>query len=301
MSIMPIIVPFKYGGNYNGIELVADTIVPYFTMKKKNFKLIEIAEELAEKDYFHNEKLKNIDIVIETNTKLRDTVQEIIKSGRFPLLIGGDHSLGLGSVAGVLEHYEDLGIIWIDAHGDMNTEKTTLSGNIHGMTLALLQGIGNYKLINVLPNGKKIKSENVLIFGIRDLDPLENELIKKHGINYLKYDDISTKGIEKANKYILDFFKNKVKHIHISLDLDSLNPAVFPGVSVPVGGGFNLMQLKETISVLFNNFTITSMDVVELNVMNDINKSTETAMVQIIDLVYKLVSSDKKASLGDCV
>lgn len=289
MKVMPIIVPFKYGGNYDGTELIANVMVPYFSRKKMDYKLITILERLAEQNGYQNNKLKNLDLVVDTTLKLRFATYEIIQNGQFPLLIGGDHSLSLGSVAGVLEHYEDVGIIWIDAHGDMNTDKTSLTGNIHGMSLALLQRIGNEQLSSVLPFDKKINSENILIIGVRDLEPLEKKLIEKHNINYLTYEDVLNYKDKRLYDYLLKFYKNKIKKIHISFDLDSLNPLQYPGVSVPVPGGFILSEVIELLKFLFDNFSITSMDIVEFNRKHDLNGVTEKAMFKLIELVNTLV------------
>src|SRR5699024_7577808 len=120
-------------------------------------------------------KLRNLKEVVATNELLAKKVDEQMKIGRFPLILGGDHSIAIGTLAGVSHHYENLGLIWYDAHGDINTDKTTPSGNIHGMPLAVSLGLGDERLTSIIKNHPKVKPESVVLIGIRDLDDGEKE------------------------------------------------------------------------------------------------------------------------------
>ena len=171
----------------------------------------------------------------------------------------------------------------------MNTNETSPSGNIHGMILAALQGEGDKVLTELYYKGVKIKTENVLLFGVRDLDLEEEKLIKKLGIKVLTYDHINEIGLSNALSEVKQFYLNKTNKIHLSFDLDVVNPSLLPGVSVPVEKGFNLIEAKEVIKCLFSSFEINSMDIVEYNPVYDKQEITLNYLYEVIELVEQLV------------
>ncbi|OGR40647.1 MAG: arginase, partial [Desulfobacula sp. RIFOXYB2_FULL_45_6] len=161
--------------------------------------------------------------------------KEAVRKGRFPLFIGGDHSIAIGTVASVADG-DPMGLIWIDAHADFNTPETSPSGNIHGMPLAALIGEGFESLINVGRPGAKILPENIVMIGQRDLDPIEKQRLKKSGITVFTMRDIDEQGINSvANKALMKFAH--LKRIHLTVDMDALDPVEAPGVGTPVQPG----------------------------------------------------------------
>lgn len=235
------------------------------------------------------DNLKNLNEVVLNIKEVAKAVDKNILSNEFPLFIGGDHSLSLGSVSAVSKYYDNLGVIWFDAHGDMNTNKTSPSGNIHGMILAALQGVGDERLTNLYYEGIKIKTENVLIFGARDLDIEEEKLIKELGVKVITFKEIKEMGFNKALKEVKEFYLNKTNNLHLSFDLDVLDPNEIPGVSVPVTDGFTKEEANLIIKELFSNFNINSMDIVEYNPEFDYNNTTLEYLKEVINLIEKLV------------
>jgi ornithine decarboxylase len=170
-------VPLNLGADRGGIEFGLDVLLEEYA---DTFAEIDIIEVNKQPEDFRQPKLKYKNTILDTCNRLAEKVYYNIQEGYRPVVIGGDHSISLGSISGVskAKGRDNIGVIWIDAHGDMNTEKTTITGNIHGMPLAFLQGYGDSDMVNCYFDGAKIKSENVVLFGARDLDPLEAQFIK---------------------------------------------------------------------------------------------------------------------------
>ncbi|MGL4944716.1 MAG: arginase, partial [Fusobacteriaceae bacterium] len=177
----------------------------------------------------------------------------------------------LGSISGVALEKE-VGVIWIDAHGDMNTDEITMSGNIHGMPLALLQGYGDRDLVNCFYEGAKIESKNVVVLGARDLDHKEREFMDELGVKHISYDEVIHKGLDNVLEEIKEYLQ--VEDIHISFDVDSIDPEYAPGVSTPVRNGFTPEEMFTTFKFIFKNYFVTSVDIVEYNPVNDKNGKT---------------------------
>ncbi|MCP3940975.1 MAG: arginase [Desulfobacteraceae bacterium] len=208
-----------------------------------------------------------------------DAGREAIQERHFPLFLGGDHSIAVGTVAAVSGD-EPMGLVWIDAHGDFNTPETSPSGNIHGMPLAALIGEGHSSLVNVGRPGAKIDPENVVLIGQRDLDPAEKIRLKKSGITIFTMRDIDEQGISSvANKAIMKFAH--LRRIHLTLDMDSLDPVEAPGVGTPVPGGISYREAHLLMEILADSGKVTSMDLVEVNPILDVANKTANLAVEL--------------------
>ncbi|BBA51140.1 aminotransferase class I/II-fold pyridoxal phosphate-dependent enzyme [Fusobacterium varium] len=268
MKSMMFGVPMNLGANKAGIEFGPDTLCEYYP---DTFDEMEIIEVEKQKENFNEWNLKYKNTILNTCEKLAASVNEAVRDGYRPIVIGGDHSIALGSISGVsLE--KEIGVIWIDAHGDMNTDESTITGNIHGMPLALLQGAGDRDLVNCFYEGAKIDSKNVVILGARDLDFKEREIIDQLGVKVIYHDEVLQKGLENILEEIKDYLK--IDNLHISFDVDSVNPEMAPGVSTPVRNGFTTDEVFQTFKYLFKNYFVTSVDIVEFNPVNDKNDKT---------------------------
>jgi arginase len=214
--------------------------------------------------------------------------KEAVDKGRFPLFIGGDHSIAVGTVASVADS-DPIGLIWLDAHADFNTPETSPSGNIHGMPLAALIGEGYESLINVGRPGAKILPENIVMIGQRDLDPKEKQRLKKSGITVFTMRDIDEQGINSiANKALMKFVH--LKRIHLTVDMDALDPVEAPGVGTPVPGGISYREAHLLMEILADSGKITSMDLVEINPILDIaNKTAELAVELTLSALGKSI------------
>jgi arginase len=225
--------------------------------------------------------LLNFEETVSFNINLAKTVDDTIENGRFPLVLGGDHSLAIGSVAGISRHYEQLGVIWYDAHGDLNDSHTSPSGNIHGMPLAVSCGVGHEKMVNLYDEGIKVKPENVVLIGMRDLDEGEKKYIKDNNILTFTMTDIREKGIKKVMAESIAYLQDKTDGIHLSLDVDALDPLETPGTGTPVQGGLTLSETQLAMKMLHDSEKITSMDLVEVNPLLDEQNKTSHKAVEI--------------------
>lgn len=223
--------------------------------------------------------LRNLHLVAEKNEALSKEVDQAISSGAFPLVLGGDHSIAIGTLAGVSKHYKSLGVIWYDAHGDLNTAETSPSGNIHGMPLAVSLGIGHEILTNVGGYEPKIKPENIVLIGARALDDGEKDLIKEIGIKVYTMHEIDRLGMTKVMEETIDYLKERTDGVHLSLDLDGLDPHDAPGVGTPVTGGISYRESHLAMEMLAESKLITSAEFVEVNpILDDKNKTASVAV-----------------------
>ena len=196
-----------------------------------------------------------------------------------PLVLGGDHSISMGSVAGVAERGR-TGVIWIDAHTDVNTPRTSPSGNIHGMPLAHLLGEGDERLLDIWGGGAAVRAEDVVFIGLRSVDEGERTFIGSHGIAAFTMKDIDRRGIaEVADAAIAHL--NNADYVHISFDADALDPSVAPGVGTPVPGGLTYREAHLLMELLADADIVTSLDVVEVNPILDVQNKTAQVMVEM--------------------
>lgn len=224
---------------------------------------IELATELIK--YRSHNKMKYADVVVGACNRLAEEVCGAIGRGELPIVIGGDHSLAVGSGSGAAMACDgELGVVWVDAHGDINTSETSPSGNMHGMPLAALMGFGDPMLVNVGRKGAKVKPENVALAAIRSLDEGEVALIERESLNVLYMKEISHLGIDvsmnKLSKVI-----TKVKNIHLSLDIDALDSQLVPGTGTPVEDGLTIDELHKLVKFVVSSGKVKSIDLVELN------------------------------------
>ncbi|MEN2768876.1 arginase [Ornithinibacillus xuwenensis] len=230
--------------------------------------------------------LKNLEQVIEANETLARMVDEEIQKDRFPLIVGGDHSIAIGSLAGISKHYKNLGVIWYDAHGDLNTSETSPSGNIHGMPLAVSLGIGDERLTNLFGYAPKVKPENIVIIGARSLDPGERELIREKGIKVYTMHEIDRMGMSAVMEEAIHYLKENTDGVHLSLDLDGLDPTEAPGVGTPVLGGMTYRESHLAMEMLSDSELITSFEVVEVNPILDEKNKTATLAVGLMGSLF---------------
>ncbi|MDO3660944.1 MULTISPECIES: arginase [Bacillus] len=235
----------------------------------------------------NDEELKNLNSVLAGNEKLAQKVNKVIEEKKFPLILGGDHSIAIGTLAGTAKHYNNLGVIWYDAHGDLNTLETSPSGNIHGMPLAVSLGIGHESLVNLEGYAPKIKPENVVIIGARSLDEGERQYIKESGMKVYTMHEIDRLGMTKVIEETLDYL-SACDGVHLSLDLDGLDPNDAPGVGTPVVGGISYRESHLAMEMLYDAGIITSAEFVEVNpILDHKNKTGQTAVELVESLLGK--------------
>jgi arginase len=200
--------------------------------------------------------------------------------GSLPIFIGGDHSIAVGTI-GSVTHNSSTGVLWIDAHGDFNTPETSPSGNLHGMPLAALMGLGSPELVNLGHLGPKLEPSQVVIIGIRDVDPQEREAINNSGVGVYTMREIDERGMAAVAHEALERLGH-VDRIHISLDMDSLDPSEAPGVGTPVPGGLTYREAHLLMEIVADCACVGSLDVVEINPILDHRNHTAEIAVELI-------------------
>lgn len=288
MKIHILGVPMDLGAGRRGVDMGPSAIRIAGVSDKLTALGHQVADEgdinvkPPELQKIRNEKLKYLPEIVRACTLLHSKVEKTLASGGFPLVLGGDHSIAIGTIAGVAaharEHRKRLGVLWIDAHGDLNTPETTPSGNIHGMPLAASIGRGAIEVTSVGGDFRKVDPRDVVLIGTRDLDDGERKLIKHLGINIFTMEDIDKHGMSVIMARALRRIR-QVDLLHVSLDLDGVDPQVAPGVGTPVKGGLNYREAHLIMETLNESQKMTSLEVVEVNpILDNRNQSAEFAV-----------------------
>ena len=241
-----------------------------------------------------SDRRKNEYEVEKFNTNLYKNMVEKIKEEYFPIMVGGDHSASIASALASAKVNIDIGIIWIDAHTDYNTFETTVTGNIHGLPLAAITGYKNQEL-RYYHDGKIIQPSRTVIIGARSIDEAEKDNVKYSGVTLFTTQDIKEKGIEAIMEEAYKIAGYKTKGIHISYDLDVIDPDIAPGVSIPEFDGISeeeAMKINEYIITHMDN--VLSYDLVEFNPLRDVNRKTEQIALNILAQVIRAVENKKK-------
>jgi arginase len=209
--------------------------------------------------------------------------------GENAIFLGGDHSLSIGTVSAMTDREAKVGVLWVDAHGDFNTPDITPSGNVHGMALAALMGMGASELTDIGRPGAKIKPAHAVIFGARDLDPLEQIALRDANVKVMTMRDIDSLGMKVAAERALEHLR-RLDVIHVSLDMDSLDPAEAPGVGTPVPGGLSYREAHLLMEILHDSGKVRSLDIVEVNpILDDRNRTARLAVELAVSLFGKSI------------
>lgn len=231
-------------------------------------------------------RMRYLPEILASSQLLKEQTYKSMKEGRMPLIIGGDHSLSLGSVAGISKYFyekgERIGVIWIDAHGDINTPQSSLSGNIHGMPLAHILGRGHEQLLSLFATNPIVDPARVVLLGIRDLDPGERATIKDLGVRTFTMRDIDELGMRTVMQEAIRTCSNGTAGIHVSFDVDGIDPSVAPGVGTPVRGGLSFREGHLVMEMLHDSQKMVSMEVAEVNPVLDVANQTADLAVEFI-------------------
>lgn len=281
-------VPMDLGQTRRGVDM-GPSAIRYAGVVERleniNYQVDDIGDIVigrAEKVHSSESNLKNLKSVAEASEVLANAVDEVITNGSFPLVLGGDHSIAIGTLAGVSKHYKNLGVIWYDAHGDLNTADTSPSGNIHGMPLAASMGLGHPTLTQIAGYSPKVKPENIIIIGARSLDDGEKELIREKGIKVYTMHEIDRLGMTQVMEETIAYLKENTDGVHLSLDLDGLDPHDAPGVGTPVIGGISYRESHLAMEMLAEADIVTSAEFVEVNPILDEKNKTATVAVALM-------------------
>src|SRR5271165_1403051 len=231
-------------------------------------------------------RAKYLQEIAETCRDLALTVEKSLGEGFLPLVLGGDHSIAAGVAAGVASHYrkekKEIGYIWLDAHGDMNTPESSPSGNIHGMPLSAIIGYGATELVDLLGYKPKVEPRNVALVGVRDLDSKERRLIKDSGVHVFTMRDIDERGMRDVMSEALRFVTDDTDGVAVSLDLDFVDPDDAPGVGTPVRGGVTYREAHLALEMIADSEAMVSLEVVEINPVIDLHNQTALLGVEMV-------------------
>lgn len=287
MQIDLIGVPLDFGAGRRGVDM-GPSAIRYAGLRPGLEALGHAVDDLgnlvvplAETCEAGNPRLKYLEPIVDVAQRLAERVAATMAEGRVPLVLGGDHSLALGSVMGAARGRK-LGLIWLDAHGDFNTHETTPSGNIHGMPLAALCGYGAEPLVTLggaEPGRAKIDPHNIAIIGARDLDSEEKRLLRASGVAVYSMETIDAVGINEVMHRAIEIACRGTDGIYLSLDLDGVDPMFAPGVGTPVMGGLTFREAHLAVERLASTRRLVGMDLVEVNpILDKVNMTAELAV-----------------------
>ena len=243
---------------------------------------VKIAETQVPGDP-HLKYLKEIKEVCEI---LRDRVEALVAKGSLPVVLGGDHSIAMGTLAGLSRHYharkEKIGLIWFDAHADANTAETSPSGNIHGMPLAVALGLGAPSLVNLAGFSPMVDGSRAALVGIRDVDPAERPNVRASGIGAFTMRDIDERGMRAVMDEAIKRATSGTAGIHVSFDLDGMDPDYAPGVGTPAPGGLSYREAHLAMEMLADTGKVLSAELVEVNPILDNRNATAILGVELL-------------------
>lgn len=275
----------RYAGLRQGLEALGYQVTDHGNVEVPITETSEIGES----------RLKYLEPIVHVVQRLADRVAESVAADHTPLVLGGDHSLALGSVVGAARHRK-LGLIWLDTHGDFNTHETSPSGNIHGMPLAALCGYGAEALVTLGGadrRGARLAPQNVAIVGARELDADERQLLRSSGVAVYSIEMIDRLGIPEVLQRAIEVACRGTDGIYLSLDLDVIDPMYAPGVGTPVPGGLTFREAHLAVELIAETRRLVGMDLVEVNpILDKINMTGELAVQLALSAFGKRVWRD---------
>ena len=285
-------VPIDLGAGRRGVDMgpsairIADLEIRLEQLGYKVEDFGDLEVMIPETQPVGQGSLRYKEAILKTCEELCREVSRSLGQGRLPLVLGGDHSLGIGSVAGSSTFYagrgESLGLLWFDAHGDFNTPETTPSGNIHGMSLAVCLGLGDPDLVHLGGRHPKIESRNTVLIGIRDLDQGERDSLKKTGCTVYTMRDLDERGMRDVVDEAIGIASDGTAGIHLSFDMDVIDPEDAPGTGTPVWGGITYREAHLAMELINDRAEIAAIDVVEVNPVLDNQNLTGILAAELV-------------------
>ena len=245
-----------------------------------------ISVKQPEEQPYGEKRAKYLNEIAETCRGLAEMVERTLGEGMLPLVLGGDHSIAVGTMAGVASFFHKqgkrVGYIWLDAHGDMNTPESSPSGNVHGMPLAAIIGCGAPELVELMGFKPKVEPRNVALVGVRELDAKERKLIKESGLHVFTMRDVDERGMREVMSEALRFASDETDGVAVSLDMDFVDPSDAPGVGTPVRGGVTYREAHLAMEMIADSEAMVSLEVVEINPVIDLHNKTALLGVEML-------------------
>ena len=278
-------VPLDLGGGRRGVDMgpsafrIAGLGEQLTTLGCTIVDKGDLPAPIPETQDLRDEHKKYIRDIAKVCQKVYQTALSSLDEGAMPIVLGGDHSLAAGSVAAAAEwakrtRDKPIGLLWVDAHGDMNTPATSLSGNVHGMPLAALLGAEPAELSRIGTFSPKVLPANTVLVGIRNLDEREKVAVRNSGVHVFTMKDIDRQGIASIVEQAVNLAGNGTAGVHVSFDMDVCDPLIAPGVGTPVKGGLNYREAHMVMEIVADSGLLTSLDLVEVNPTLDVRNTT---------------------------
>ena len=279
-------VPMDLGASRRGVDMGPSALrvaglqsrLKQIGRQCEDFGNIQVPQ--PEEQHFGEKNAKYLSEISETCKGLAEIVKKTLDEDLLPIVLGGDHSIAVGTAAGVAAHFgkksKTVGMIWLDAHADMNTPESSPSGNIHGMPLAAIMGYGPPELTELGGVKPMVQARNVALVGVRDLDAKERRLIKESGVHVFTMRDIDERGMREVMSEALRFASDETAGICVSLDMDFVDPSDAPGVGTPVRGGATYREAHLALEMIADSRAIVSFELVEINPVIDLHNTTAT-------------------------
>ncbi len=270
----------RIGGLADRLRELGHTVVDEGDLDIKNIEELKVGDVRA----------RFLAEIARASRQVCTKVGRILDRGAFPLVLGGDHSISVGTVSGIAVRAQaqrrKVGLLWIDAHGDINTPETSPSGNIHGMPVAALLGEGPSELTGIGGDRRKVHPANVALVGIRSLDDGEKARLKRFGLQVHTMSDVDRHGIHRIMKKALARVTDGTDYVHVSFDLDAVDPTVAPGVGTPVKGGLDYREAHLIMELLHDSGVMTSLEMVEVNPILDDRNSSALFAVELVQSAF---------------
>ncbi len=253
-----------------------------------------VAVEQAESSPEGDPHAKYLEQIAATCNRLAVLVGKTLARGSLPLVLGGDHSVAVGTVSGISQFFREqnqkAGLIWLDAHADMNTPESSPSGNVHGMPLACIAGMGPAELVDLFGYHPKVAPQNIAIVGLRDVDQMEKPHVRGSGVRAFTMRDIDERGLRAVMQDAIALASDGTAGFHISLDMDFVDPAHAPGVGTPVRGGVTYREAHLAMEMICDSRRMLSMEVVEVNpVIDEVNRTADLAVELVMSGLGKRI------------
>ncbi|HZG56712.1 arginase [Paenibacillus sp.] len=281
--------PFGLGSSRPGTELGPESMKAAGLLRQIKQLGFEVTGEhtvhepkAASSEAGASSRIKHLDAVRAMSRRVADHVSDAVREGSFPLVIGGDQSVSIGAFAGLTKHYERLGAICFTAYGGLLDEASSPTGDANGMPLAIALGKAGFKLTDAIEGARLLNKDNLVLIGVRHLEPEEREIIRSEGIAFFSMYDIDKLGIERVIQKAMDIAGNGTDGIHLSVSADGLDPLEAPGVGFPIPGGLSYREAHFACELLAETGKITSMDVAEVNASQDENRRTARLAVGLV-------------------
>jgi arginase len=292
--------PLDMGSDRRGVDMGPSALRVANLNKKLSALGFEVTDmgnvpvEQAESAPPGPQDAKYLPQIADTCERIGLAVEQAMEKGETPLVLGGDHSIAVGTVSGIARHLKakqgKTGVLWIDAHTDMNTPQTSPSGNVHGMPLACLIGRGPDELVNMFGFSPKVDAANVVLLGIRDVDEMERKLVRHCGVTCFTMREIDERGMRVVMSEALETVNRGTQGFHLSLDLDAVDPHFAPGVGTPVSGGMTYREAHLAMEMAADDGRMIAMEVVEVNpVIDEANRTAHLAVELILSAVGKKI------------